>query len=806
MKYLRLRAHNMGPFKDLDLDLTQIRGPLVAFVGGNGEGKTTALELFSGSHYRRCPTRGKLAALATGRDSFVETQLCNGKSYTVRQVIDAHTGQGETLIQDADGAPVLEGTKVSKADKWLAEHFPSAEVLYSSSVAVQGRRGLLDMESSERKSVLLQALRIGYLEELAEKAREKARAAKVHVDTLRARLADVPQVDLEGFADAVSRAKVLEAEAAELTRAARVALDRAKAAAADQARAAELAEQRRAAQKRLDTARAQLADVEVRIANNRRLLDEGPTIRQAVAEAAALDTQIAAKKEELSTLARALGVAIAEERSAQGEMRRTTEASEAIKRRIRDVHARMTNVATVYAAVHDLEDFATQGEPQRSLDAIGSLENRIETLEAFALRSKDQRIDGLRHGLDVISHCEDNDAPFQSWAGHTLAEDDKLLESERDAPSVLQGLRTELAESRTQLRALELAIGHARTLAARLPEIQRATSERETLSAELTAALDLGAQASQAYAVAVRARAQATEVEVAAERARDALIAERAKLSSVLSRAEHLAQAEAKIEAYEEQLPALRETVTHAEAELAGLPEIIAQSVDLTVHERKVGECERAEKLASTNVAKAQEALARAKENAAKRGSLSAQMTDAETELSDWTRLGQDLGRDGLQALEIDGAIPEINTIANDLLSSCHGSRFTVDIRAERLHSDGKTSLEGLELRVIDTVRGRDALAESYSGGECVIVGEALALALTTIACRRSGESEPTLIRDESGAALDEENGRAYIAMLRMAARQIGASHVLFVSHQRELAELADARVVFADGRVEVQG
>ena len=102
-------------------------------------------------------------------------------------------------------------------------------------------------------------------------------------------------------------------------------------------------------------------------------------------------------------------------------------------------------------------------------------------------------------------------------------------------------------------------------------------------------------------------------------------------------------------------------------------------------------------------------------------------------------------------------------------------------------------------------MRGRDEDASTYSGGECVIVGEAVSLALTVIACRRSGIERPTLLRDETGAALDQENGRAYMAMLRMAARQIGADHVLFVTHVPELQDLADARItVSADGKVEV--
>ena len=89
----------------------------------------------------------------------------------------------------------------------------------------------------------------------------------------------------------------------------------------------------------------------------------------------------------------------------------------------------------------------------------------------------------------------------------------------------------------------------------------------------------------------------------------------------------------------------------------------------------------------------------------------------------------------------------------------------------------------------------RDAPAETYSGGEKTILGEAVSLALSTLACRRSGVDRPTLVRDESGAALDADKAVAYVAMLRRAAEMIEADRVLLVSHAVEVQALCDARI-----------
>ncbi len=164
-------------------------------------------------------------------------------------------------------------------------------------------------------------------------------------------------------------------------------------------------------------------------------------------------------------------------------------------------------------------------------------------------------------------------------------------------------------------------------------------------------------------------------------------------------------------------------------------------------------------------------------------------------ELSDWSRLGLDLGRDGIQSAEVDSAGPELTELTNDLLHSCHGSRYTVSIETKRATANGKGEVDECRIMVIDTHAGTEKEAREHSGGEKVIIGEAVSLALSMMACRRAGLEGVTLVRDESGAALDPQNARVYVAMLRRAAAITRADKVLFVSHSREVVEMADARV-----------
>jgi ABC-type lipoprotein export system ATPase subunit len=72
------------------------------------------------------------------------------------------------------------------------------------------------------------------------------------------------------------------------------------------------------------------------------------------------------------------------------------------------------------------------------------------------------------------------------------------------------------------------------------------------------------------------------------------------------------------------------------------------------------------------------------------------------------------------------------------------------------------------------------------------------------LACQRSGLRGVTLVRDETGAALSPCNAEVYLRMLRRAAKQIGADRVLFVCHNPEIAELADARITVEGGKLTV--
>lgn len=177
---------------------------------------------------------------------------------------------------------------------------------------------------------------------------------------------------------------------------------------------------------------------------------------------------------------------------------------------------------------------------------------------------------------------------------------------------------------------------------------------------------------------------------------------------------------------------------------------------------------------------------------------------DREKELDqdsgDWSILAEAFSKNGLQALEIDRAAPAIEEIVNDLLESCYGNRFRLEVHTTRPDSTGKKMLETAEFFVIDGVKGHAGPVSQFSGGEQIILSEALSLATSVYSARRHGLRWLTPIRDEVTGALDSDHVGRYVAMLRRVIEIAGFERFIVVTHQPEVAELADAVIEVKEG------
>ncbi len=111
-------------------------------------------------------------------------------------------------------------------------------------------------------------------------------------------------------------------------------------------------------------------------------------------------------------------------------------------------------------------------------------------------------------------------------------------------------------------------------------------------------------------------------------------------------------------------------------------------------------------------------------------------------------------GRNGLPALIIETAIPELEAEADDLLGRMTDGRMSLRLSTQREKVGGGLA-ETLDIEIADELGARDY--ELYSGGEAFRINFALRIALSKLLARRAGARLRTLFIDEGFGSQDED-------------------------------------------------
>ncbi|MBI2774662.1 SMC family ATPase [Candidatus Dependentiae bacterium] len=128
--------------------------------------------------------------------------------------------------------------------------------------------------------------------------------------------------------------------------------------------------------------------------------------------------------------------------------------------------------------------------------------------------------------------------------------------------------------------------------------------------------------------------------------------------------------------------------------------------------------------------------------------------------IDEYQIIGTAFGKEGIQALLIEDALPEIEYEANLLLAELTHNQAHIIIDSLRDLKKGGTK-ETLEIKISDPLGIRPY--EMFSGGEAFRIDFALRIAISKLLARRAGTSLQTLIIDEGFGSQDEE-GIAHIA------------------------------------------
>jgi exonuclease SbcC len=158
-----------------------------------------------------------------------------------------------------------------------------------------------------------------------------------------------------------------------------------------------------------------------------------------------------------------------------------------------------------------------------------------------------------------------------------------------------------------------------------------------------------------------------------------------------------------------------------------------------------------------------------------------------------YRHLERAFGQNGVPALLIEQALPEIEGRANELLDRLSDGRMSVHFITQADFKDHKRKdlRETLDIQVSDGAGPRDY--ELYSGGEAFRVNFAIRLALSQVLAGRKGARLQTLVIDEGFASQDAEGRQRLIEAINIVKDDF--AKVLLITHLEELKDAFPTRI-----------
>jgi DNA repair protein SbcC/Rad50 len=150
-------------------------------------------------------------------------------------------------------------------------------------------------------------------------------------------------------------------------------------------------------------------------------------------------------------------------------------------------------------------------------------------------------------------------------------------------------------------------------------------------------------------------------------------------------------------------------------------------------------------------------------------------------------------GKDGVPALLIEQALPEIEGQANEILDRLSGGNMSVRFATQKDFKDKSREDKRETLDIIITDASGPREYEMFSGGEAFRVNFAIRLALSRFLSQRAGARLQTLVIDEGFGSQDAEGRQRLIEAINLVRPDF--AKILAITHMEELKEAFPVRV-----------
>jgi exonuclease SbcC len=216
-----------------------------------------------------------------------------------------------------------------------------------------------------------------------------------------------------------------------------------------------------------------------------------------------------------------------------------------------------------------------------------------------------------------------------------------------------------------------------------------------------------------------------------------------------------------------------------------------APVVDLIAAEGELNRLREAEVQAAKSVGAAEQVLRNLDLLRKQTEQLSALRQEKTQVIRQLKKLERALGRNGVQALLVEQALPVVQDSANELLDKLTESGMRVRFETQRKLKSRDAKTETLDIHIGDGAGERPY--EMFSGGEAFRINFAIRIALSRLLAQRVGARLQTLVIDEGFGSQDPEGRKGLLRAIN--AVRTDFAKILVITHIDDLKDAFPVRI-----------
>jgi len=754
---------------EIEIDFSQFKPGIVAFIGKNGSGKTTIMENL---HPYRCLVSrdGSLHTHFFLKDSyrFLEFDY-KGKNYESRILIDALTGSSEAYLK-CNGVALNDG-KLTTYDSEIEKILGTQQLFFSSFFSGQQAKGISALKPTERKKLFFELLNLDVYESYLKHAKEKLTSAELELAEVEGQIKAL-NIDTDELERLNSELKLLQNNHSDYT-----------------SNCEELGKLIHTTESNIKTIEFELHKLDESAKMNNQIKEKIESINRKYAD------EIFKLNEKKANIENELWKLDREIKDMEDKIRNRPLIVEKlnyitnIESKLKRHKARKEELRKEFDVLQEAENQYQSNYSQKKEEYL-KLNFKIIELQSNVKNLKEQQLSLISNSKIISSvPCDKSLGQQCRFISNAYSEMEKLTPLEETIykyESEISQLNQSTYELSNQLK--NMIDNHNPNELKSLKElIQLEENEISNLDSDLFhLTLDDWE--------AILKRIDTYQLKIESNNEKKEILEK--SLKDLIEN----------IEAVKQNLSAqildLEKNIVNSVNIYIDEKNLILKTYldDLSVLKSKLESIKERTINCEKTITVTRERIAVLNENIKKINMLNQTRDSIQKEIIEWNLLCKAFDKNGIPVLKLENSAVEITTITNELLRFFE-SKFRIVFETTKLSADKKKQKETFDINIIE----EDGICEigNKSGGQRVWIETAIQQAISYV-IRQQGNKIDTAFLDEKDGALDDDAAANYVDMLKKSHEMNGVYNTFFITHRTELLDFIPQHVKLVDGYLEV--